>query len=219
MIRPVLGEIELQQVQRIETDADQVWTQHSIPALEGDFFQGLGRKATWVKLSGVLSGAEVQTGLDDLRQKFYAAEPVAFAADIATATQLDQVLIEEMGVRELAGKPSRFEYAFTLREFTPPPILETETSPTLQVINEEVAQEGTQQVSETVEDINENVGELRVEVLLANGSQNFSNLVVFVEGTTEADETVYFTIETQIDGVYTRQNVPVGEYTVSVVRQ
>ncbi len=115
----MLDDLELQQVQTIEVDGDQVWAQHSIPALEGDFFQGLGRRASQVTLTGVLSGAEVADSLKNLRDKFRGAAPVAFVADIATATRIDQVLIEEMGVRELAGKPSRFEYAFTLREFIP----------------------------------------------------------------------------------------------------
>ena len=113
MARPMLDDLELQQVQTIQEDGDQIWTQHSIPALEGDFFQGLGRRASQVTLTGVLSGAEVADGLKNLRDKFRGAQPVSFVADIATATRIDQVLIEEMGVRELAGKPARFEYAFT----------------------------------------------------------------------------------------------------------
>ena len=119
MPRPMLDDLELQQVQTIEVDGDQVWVQHGIPALEGDFLQGLGRRASQITLTGVLTGAEVADSLKKLRDKFRAAAPVAFVADIATAIRLDQVLIEEMGVRELAGRPARFEYAFTLREFKP----------------------------------------------------------------------------------------------------
>jgi outer membrane protein OmpA-like peptidoglycan-associated protein len=115
----MLDDLELQQVQTIEVDGDQVWVQHGIPALEGDFLQGLGRRASQVTLTGVLTGAEVADSLKKLRDKFRAAAPATFVADIATAVRLEQVLIEEMGVRELAGRPARFEYAFTLREFTP----------------------------------------------------------------------------------------------------
>jgi outer membrane protein OmpA-like peptidoglycan-associated protein len=119
IVKPMLDDLELQQVQSIEVDDDQVWAQHAVPALEGDFFQGLGRRASRVTLVGVLTGAEVDEGLENLRHKFRAAAPVSFVADIATATRIDQMLIEEMGVRELAGKPARFEYAFTLREYSP----------------------------------------------------------------------------------------------------
>jgi outer membrane protein OmpA-like peptidoglycan-associated protein len=128
-VRPMLDDLELQQVQSIEVDGDQVWAQHAIPALEGDFFQGLGRRASRVTLLGVLTGAEVDEGLENLRHKFRAAAPVSFVADIATATRIDQMLIEEMGVRELAGKPSRFEYAFTLREYSPATPTEIEIPP------------------------------------------------------------------------------------------
>ena len=66
----MLDDLELQQVQTIEVDGDQVWAQHSIPALEGDFFQGLGRRASQVTLTGVLSGAEVADSLKNLRDSF-----------------------------------------------------------------------------------------------------------------------------------------------------
>ncbi|HEY9640153.1 MAG TPA: hypothetical protein V6C57_06695, partial [Coleofasciculaceae cyanobacterium] len=120
-VRPMIGGVDLQQVQKIEVDGDQVLVQYPVPALEGDFFQRPGRRATKVSLTGVLTGAAVEDGLNVLREKFRAAEPVSFVADIATAIKVDQVLIEELGVRELAGKPDRFEYALTLREFIPPP--------------------------------------------------------------------------------------------------
>ena len=44
-VRPMLGDIELQRVQKIETGADQVLAQHEVPALEGDFLQRLDRRA------------------------------------------------------------------------------------------------------------------------------------------------------------------------------
>jgi hypothetical protein len=56
MARPVLDELELQQVQLVAVDQDQVLHRHDIAALEGDFFQRLGRRATSVALTGVLTG-------------------------------------------------------------------------------------------------------------------------------------------------------------------
>lgn len=218
MARPMLGDVELEKVQKIETDEDQDLVQHGVPALEGDFLQGLGRRATQVTLTGVLTGPEVGEGLKTLRDKFRAAEPVPFVADITTATRVGQVLIEEMGVRELAGVPERFEYALTLREFTAPPAVETEEPPASS-LDEEIAQDGEQQVTETAEQVAEDVGELRVQVTLTGGRQDFTDLVVLVEGTTEAGEDLFFTIEEQTDGVYSRENVPAGEYTVSVSRR
>lgn len=123
--RPILGELELQLVQKIETEGDQDLEQHSVPALDGDFFQIQGRRATRITLTGAVVGEEAAQSLADLRRKFDEGQPTTFVSDISTATQVDEVLLEEMGVRELAGRPQRFEYALTLREYTeasPPPI-------------------------------------------------------------------------------------------------
>ena len=219
MTQPLLDNLELQQVQELDTEQDQVLVQHGIPALEGDFLQRLDRRATQVTLTGVLTGAEVGESLKTLREKFRTAQPVPFVADITTATKVDQVLIEEMGVRELAGKPARFEYAFTLREYITPPAEETEEPPESEQVDEEVTEDATEQVSDTVENVAENVGELRIQVEFEDESQDFTNLVVLVEGTSDSGEEQLFTIEEQTNGVYSRENVPAGEYSVSVARR
>ena len=126
-IRPMLGDLELQQVQRIEVDGDQVLTRHDVPALEGDFFQRLGRRGALVTLTGVLTGPEARESLADLRERFRNAEPILFTADLAAATSLADVLIEDMQVAERAGHPDCFEYGFRLREFTPPEPTQPET--------------------------------------------------------------------------------------------
>lgn len=128
-MRPVLGSLELQQVERLTIDEDLVLAHHQVVALEGDFLQELGRRSSRLTLGGVTTGAGAGEHLEDLRVAFRTVEPVDFTADISTATRIDQVLIEEMTVRELAGKPERFEYALTLRQYTPPPPEETEEPP------------------------------------------------------------------------------------------
>jgi outer membrane protein OmpA-like peptidoglycan-associated protein len=201
MVRPLLGNIELQQVQKIETEADQVFTQHSIPALEGDFFQGLGRRNTWVKLTGVLTGAEVKTGLKDLRDKFREAQPVNFVADIATATQVNQVVIEEMGVRELAGKPSRFEYAFTLREFIPAPVSPQEPPPPIPPRPDPIT------------------ATLVVEVIV-EGEPNFdfSTVTVTVQGTQDQENAALDrTLTNRTNNIWTEADFPSGGYTARAI--
>src|SRR6476469_8059279 len=132
-LKPMLGDLELQQVQRVETEGDQLLVPHRVPALEGDFLQALGRRGSRIALTGVLSGAASREGLKQLREKFKAAEPVSFVSDIASATKIDQVLIDEMEVRDLAGKPERYEYTFVLREYTPPPAETTEPPPPIPI--------------------------------------------------------------------------------------
>src|SRR5690606_12115794 len=92
-----------------------------VPGLEGDFYVAEGRRATRFTLTGVVAGSEAAEGLEQLRGKFTAATPVTFVSDISTATRVESVLVEELGVREIAGRPERFEYALTLREFLPAP--------------------------------------------------------------------------------------------------
>jgi outer membrane protein OmpA-like peptidoglycan-associated protein/peptidoglycan hydrolase-like protein with peptidoglycan-binding domain len=127
--KPMLDDIELQQVQKIESEDESAVQQHSIPALEGDFLQDLGRRSTCVGLTGVLTGPDAAKGLRNLREKFQKAEPISFVADIATATVVGKVMIEQMEVEELAGKPERFAYALSVLEFVPPPKPETEPPP------------------------------------------------------------------------------------------
>ena len=129
MPRPMLDGVELEQVQKVDAEDQEVLAQHGVPGLEGDFLQDLGRRATRLNLTGVISGADSDEQLKTLRAKFRSAVPVPFVDDIAVATKVDKVLIEEFGVREVAGKPARFEFELTLREFLPPPKPEQEEPP------------------------------------------------------------------------------------------
>ncbi|MET8534248.1 peptidoglycan-binding protein [Streptomyces sp. NPDC005065] len=122
----MLGDLELEQVQLVETGEDQVVTRHPVPGLEGDFLQDLGRCAARVRLTGTLTAAETLPHLADLRKAFHAGEPVSFVSDITSATLVDRVLIERMDVREAAGRPNAFEYRFALREFLPAEKTDTE---------------------------------------------------------------------------------------------
>lgn len=201
MARPMLGDIELQHVQKIEVDEDQVLIQHGVPALEGDFLQGLGRRATQISLVGVLTGSEAGDGLNTLRDKFRAAEPVSFVADITTAIRVDQVLIEEMGVRELAGKPERFEYAFTLREYIPAPEPERPQPP-----------------PETPPSPSVDTGTLIIEVIVeGQPGFDFSTVTVTVEGTQEDGTTLSRTLTNRAENIWTEDEFPPGHYTVRAV--
>src|SRR5262249_10436291 len=94
--KPMLDDVELQHVQKVEAEDEHVLAQHGVPALEGDFLQDLGRRVTRLTLIGVMSGDEAGEQLKNLRLKFRNAEPVTFVSDIATATTVDQVLIERV---------------------------------------------------------------------------------------------------------------------------
>jgi outer membrane protein OmpA-like peptidoglycan-associated protein len=201
-LKPMLGDLELQQVQRIETEGDQLLVPHRVPGLEGDFLQGLGRRGSRIALTGVLSGAASRDALKTLREKFKAAEPVPFVSDIATATKVDQVLIEEMEVRDLAGKPERYEYTFVLREHTPPPAEPTEPPPPTPI--------------PPVPD--DDTGTLIVEVIVeGEPGFDFSRVTVTAEGTQDDGTTLSRTLTDRADNVWTERQVPPGRYTAKAV--
>lgn len=201
-VKPMLDEIELRLVQKIDAEGEQAQAQHGVPALEGDFLQGLGRRATRVTLSGVMTGTEAAEDLKTLREKFRDAEPVTFVADIATATDVGRVLIEEMGVRELAGKPERFEYALTLREFVPPPPPVTQLPPPLPPIP-----------TPTVE-----VATLVVEVEVEGEPDfDFSTVRVTLDGTKDDGGALSMQLTNHTDGVWVEEGLPPGSYTASAV--
>ncbi len=217
-LRPILDDIELQQVQIIASDQDQALAQHRIPGLEGDFFQRLGRHASSFRLRAVLTGPEALQGLERLAEKFRAATPVPFVADIASAVQVDQVLIDALHARDLAGKPQRYEVLFRLREYQEPqpPAAAEETF--AEAAQEEAEAAGDERAEEVTDQIAAGQGDLRVEVTLESGG-DLNDMAVLVEGTSDAGEAVNFTIEEQIDGVFVRQNVPAGNYRVQAFRR
>jgi hypothetical protein len=120
-VTPMLGDVELRTIQRIATVEQRTLVEHSVPGMEGSAFQDLGRAATRVQINGVLFGTDARSDLEKLRTKFKAAEAVSFAADITTATEIVDVLIEDLQVVEVAGRPNTFNYSLVLRESPPPP--------------------------------------------------------------------------------------------------
>jgi hypothetical protein len=226
MAQPMLGEVELQLVQNILVDENQILNLHSIPALEGDFFQKLGRRISRITLTGVITGTESGEGLRTLREKFRAAEPVSFVADIATATKLDRVVIEAMDVRELAGKPERFEYALTLREFIAPPTdrsiteqsnSQPENQTDSQAIDAEIAQEATELQEQAVTQIEAELGTIEITVELNDLTIDLSQVQIQVQGESEDGQTITFLLSNPENGVFRKMDVPVGQYTATLV--
>ena len=161
-IRPMLDDMELPLVQVLRTEEDQVWVEQGVPALDGSLFQRLGRAPTHTFVQGVMSGAAAVENIEKLRKLFQAVEPVPFTADIMTATQVTQMLITDLAVRELAGKPQCFSYAITLVEFTPTP-----------------EPKRTSYSIPPCED--QQTGSIEVTVLLPRGQTDYTGIVVRIE--------------------------------------
>lgn len=190
MTRPMLDTFELPLVQSIEGTETEALEQHSVPALEGDFLQDLGRRAARIKLAGVMTGAEAADALKTLREQHRAAAPISFVADIATATKVDKVLIEQLDVREFAGRPERFAFSLELLEFVPAPPLEIVVPPPPPPVTTTSAL----QVTVFVDD---------------DPSFDFSNTAVTVAGPFTAQLT------DRNANVWTKDPIPPGSYTAS----
>lgn len=111
----LLGDTELT-VHRINTGERRSLIEHQVPGLDGSVFQDMGMEPVFVSLEGTMHGKEALADLEELRSKHQTGEPVPFTADIATATELTQVLIENLVVKELAGRPNYFQYMIRLRQ-------------------------------------------------------------------------------------------------------
>jgi hypothetical protein len=120
IMRPMLDDLELPQVQEITTLDQRVLAEHKIPGMPGSLLQNLGRRPGRLTLWGVATGPQALDFIQKLDEKFRAATPVPFTADIVKDAEIEQMLIEDLKLQDLAGKPERFAYILTLREFIEP---------------------------------------------------------------------------------------------------
>ncbi len=114
--------VELPSIERVATLEHRRTAVLSVPGLSGDLQQDLGARSLAVEIEGSLHGDQARDDfLHALRPPFQASDPVAFVADIITATTLDQVLIEALDVEEVNDAATGFRYHLVLREYVEPP--------------------------------------------------------------------------------------------------
>lgn len=116
-----IGKIELTGVQNLYTEEARTLVEQRVPEQQGNVFQDLGREPVGIVLEGLLFGEEALSALEDLRQAQAKAEALPFAADIAVGTELTDVIIEDVRVRQLAGYRHRYRFVIRLREYLVPP--------------------------------------------------------------------------------------------------
>ena len=116
-MRPVLAGAELPQVQRITTSDVRAVAEHRPPGKDGSLLQNLGRAPTTITVHGV---ATDPGALDGLKVQLRAGAPVAFVADITTDSRIDDVVIDDLRMWQVAGNTDRFSYEVVLREHVAP---------------------------------------------------------------------------------------------------
>jgi hypothetical protein len=118
---PLLGDISLSYVQRIEHALDAGFTATRIAGLDGDVQQRAGRPSHRVRIAGLLVGDSAQDDLGKLQAAAQGGDEMTFAADITSALDLQKVVIGSFHAEEVAGHPGRIAYVVELVESPPLP--------------------------------------------------------------------------------------------------
>lgn len=124
-MKPMIDDIELPLVQEIATHDRRVLSEHKPPGMDGSLLQNLGRRPARLSLWGVATdepggGAAALISIQKLDEKFREGSPVSFIADISADSAIEKMVIDDLRLQELAGKPAQFAYVLTLREFIEP---------------------------------------------------------------------------------------------------
>ena len=176
--------------------------EHKIPGMEGGILQDLGREPVRISFEGVIHGEEAKDALKNLRLRFKAGKPVPFSSDVSGVAEVTDVLIEDLQVDDMGGMPNNYKYRIVLREYTPPP--QKDDPPPSQ---EEEAKES---VEEEAEEAKSSVNYITGKIVDGEGNPQPE---VDVKITFEGGE---YTLKTDSEGIYRKDNLEQGMYTVTV---
>ena len=119
-MQPMLDDLVLPQVQVIRTYDKRMLAEHRATGMDGSYLQNMGRRPACLMLAGIASGSDALEFVETLDDKFNQGEAVTFITDIVADSQIEEMLIDDLKLEELAGKPNRFAYVLTLREHIKP---------------------------------------------------------------------------------------------------
>jgi hypothetical protein len=121
-IKPMLGSFQLTGIEYVESSESRALVEHRVPGLAGNYFQDLGSVPNRIVVAGTHHGDEARDAfLNGVRELFNSGQPTTFTADINTATDLVDVVVEDLEVAEVGGSASGFRYVLTLRKYIKPP--------------------------------------------------------------------------------------------------
>lgn len=118
----MLGDWELPRVTRLETLEKRDLVELEIPGRTGNLFQDMNRQPARIVVEGSVFGEESgQEFLTSVREKYVAGDPLTFVSDIATGTEIQHVLVQQLHVQAAASHPDQIDYRVWLVESPPPP--------------------------------------------------------------------------------------------------
>lgn len=118
---PVIGDVALNIVERIEHFAESGFRGHDVVGLAGQAQQHLGRSSHVIRIAGRLAGETARDDLEALQTLASAPDTSSFTADIVTALELQAVVVKRLAVSEVAGAPGQISYQMELVEAPPLP--------------------------------------------------------------------------------------------------
>jgi len=118
---PLLGDLSLEYVQRIEHALDGGYVATRIAGLGGELQQRVARPSHRIAISGVLVGGTAIDILASLQRQATDGVELTFAADITSALELQKVVITGFRAAQEAGYTDRVAYELELAESPPLP--------------------------------------------------------------------------------------------------
>jgi hypothetical protein len=192
----------LRSVYNIEVNEKRRIVEHKIPGFEGSILQDLGREPVTISFEGILFGEGAREDLEIIESKFKAGSPVPFSSDISGVIEVNQVLIEDLRIEDAGGAVNRYRYWMVLREYFVPQERE-EQAPSQE---EEAAEEVEEETNDALASVNYITG----KVLDADGKPRSD---ISVKITWEGGE---YVVKTNEEGVFRKDNLEPGKYTVIV---
>jgi len=119
-MRPMIDDLELPQVQEIGTYDHRMLAEHKPVGMQGSLLQNMGRRPTRLALWGIAADDKVLEFVEKLNEKFKTGEPITFIADIVADANIDRMIIDDLKWKELAGKPDRYGFLLSLKEYIEP---------------------------------------------------------------------------------------------------
>ena len=118
---PIIDDVQLAATQWVRQETDQGFVAHQIAGLDGTVHQKLGRRSHRVTLRGLLLTETAADDLKTLQEKASSGAEVTFAADIATALEIELMVIESLAVEQEVGSGGQYSYVVALAESPPLP--------------------------------------------------------------------------------------------------
>lgn len=116
-----IGKIDLLGLQNLRTEDARNLIRQRGPGYPGSVLQDLGRESIVLCMDGLLLAEDSLAALGELRKAQQEGTPLSISADILAGADLTEVVIEELGVRQLAGYSGRFWFSLRVREYREPP--------------------------------------------------------------------------------------------------